>query len=132
MINPEVDLEQERAADYRVYAVSGSYGDIGHRPRTLYSTFGPTPDDMHPEHVAFARACREAAEDVGTNDPVHPDMVDLTASPILGNSRRRMQLLNDGVGRVAGARHSEGSAESYEATDALCSLTRDQTVPWRM
>lgn len=58
MVDPKSDVEQELAADYRVYGLAGNHREIGRRLGELYGTFGPVPEDMHPEHVAFARACR--------------------------------------------------------------------------
>lgn len=64
MINPEADLEKELSADYRVYGLAAKHRDIGRRLGELYGLFGPTKEQMHPQHVAFARHCRQVLGDV--------------------------------------------------------------------
>lgn len=64
MVNPNLDLEKELAADYQVYGLAGSHREIGDRLGALYGTFGPRAGEMHPEHVSFARACRTETEKV--------------------------------------------------------------------
>lgn len=78
MIDPDRDLEYELKADYRVYTLTGSHAESGRQVgshaeigRQLGSrlsgeqvSFGPSLADMHPDHAAFARACRTIVADV--------------------------------------------------------------------
>lgn len=59
MVNPEQDREREAAADYATYVVEGTHGEIGAQLGERYGTFGPQAAELHPEHVDFARACRD-------------------------------------------------------------------------
>lgn len=62
MIDPQLDLEHELRADYRVYDVAGSHTHIGRQLGARHGIFGPSARDMHPDHVAFARASRAEME----------------------------------------------------------------------
>lgn len=64
MVDPHQDLEQERAADYQTYSVSGTHWEIGRELGQRFHPFGPSVAGMHPDHVAFARACRTQVERV--------------------------------------------------------------------
>lgn len=87
MVNPKLDLEQELAADYRVYGLAGKHREIGERLGTLYAPLGPTPEEMHPDHVAFARACRTETANM------HAPLVEEIAAHAEGAGKRADDLL---------------------------------------
>src|SRR5690606_41233090 len=55
------DRERARqvAADYAAYVGGGTHADIGTAVGQLFPVFGPTAREMHPDHLDFARACRD-------------------------------------------------------------------------
>lgn len=59
MVDPRQALEQERSADYQAYAVSGSRREVGRQMGAHLPALGPPAASLHPDHLAFARACRD-------------------------------------------------------------------------
>ena len=59
MVDPRQDVEQERSADYQAYTVSGSRREVGRELAARFPAIGPPAASLHPDHLAFARACRD-------------------------------------------------------------------------
>lgn len=121
MVDPEMndsqtvdsnsDAEQELAADYRVYGVAGSHAEIGDRFGKLYGVFGPTPDAMHPDHVAFAKACRAETE------KLYAPLVEEIAALAAGAGKRADDVLWHfclGAGAVADGESGTGAASAAD------------------
>lgn len=87
MVDPRQDLEQERSADYQAYAVSGSRREVGREMGTRFPALGPPAASLHPDHLAFARACRDEVA------RVYPPLVEEIDAYGEGSGRAPEELL---------------------------------------
>lgn len=82
--------------------------------------------EAHPETTAVRTP--EDGVLVCTNHPMHEDLLAMTETPILENSRRRADYLHRGAGRALST-FASGKGTSGDVTAALQSLMQDHSVP---